>query len=74
MRKAGKQVEVKKIIPFSTKDLSGIYGVSNKTFLNWIKPFAEEIGERRGRYFSVIQVQIIFNKLGIPFIITEDIG
>ena len=71
MRKADKQEEIKKIVPFTTKDLSGIYGVSNKTFLNWIKPHSDKIGERRGRFYSVNQVQIIFDKLGRPYTLSE---
>lgn len=54
------------IMPASTKELAGIYSVSNKTFLKWIKPFAGDIGTKNGRYFTVLQVKVIFEKLGRP--------
>jgi hypothetical protein len=31
-----------------------------------MKPFASEIGPKQGRYFTVAQVKIIFEKLGAP--------
>ncbi|HMJ46566.1 MAG TPA: hypothetical protein VK498_04520 [Ferruginibacter sp.] len=40
--------------------------MSDKTFGTWIKPFLDEIGPRRGRYFTVRQVKIIFERLGLP--------
>jgi hypothetical protein len=32
----------------------------------WIKPFNNEIGEKNGRYYSVGQVKVIFDRLGVP--------
>ena len=58
--------ETRIIKPASTTELAGMYSVCNKTFLKWIKPFAEEIGEKRGRFFTVLQVKMIFEKLGRP--------
>jgi hypothetical protein len=57
---------IDEIRPYSTKDLAGIYGVCDKTLKRWIKPFATDIGEKNGRYFSVAQVKVIFEKLGVP--------
>lgn len=57
---------VDEIRPYSAKDLSGIYGVCDKTFKKWIKPFASDIGEKNGRFYTVAQVKIIFDKLGVP--------
>jgi len=51
---------------YSTKELAGFYGVCDKTLLKWMKPFAECIGEKQGRYYTVAQVRIIFEKLGEP--------
>jgi transposase len=59
--------EVTEIRPYSTKELSGIYGVSDKTLRKWMKPFTDEIGKKQGRYYTVLQVEIIFNKLGMPY-------
>lgn len=59
--------EVKEMRPYTTKELARIYGVCDRTLLKWMKPFATEIGEKRGRYFTVAQVEAIFNKLGMPY-------
>lgn len=58
--------------PYSFKELENLYGVSHKTFKTWIQPFLEEIGEKRGRYFNVKQVQIIFAMLGYPESVEEE--
>ena len=50
----------------SIRDLAGIYGVCDKTLKRWIAPFTEEIGAKNGRYYSVAQVKIILEKLGMP--------
>jgi hypothetical protein len=57
---------VKEIRPYSTKELASIYDVCDKTMKKWIKPFTSEIGEKNGRYYSVVQVKVIFDKLGVP--------
>ena len=57
---------VEEIKPYSAKDLAGIYGVCDKTFKKWIKPFASDIGEKNGRFYTVAQVKVIFDKLGVP--------
>ena len=58
-----KTVEVKH---YSTKELARFYGVCDKTLLKWMKPFEIDIGQRQGRYYTVAQVKIIFEKLGEP--------
>jgi len=55
-----------KIKPYSAKQLSSMYVVCKPTFLKWIQPFMEEIGERNGHYYTVAQVSIIFDKIGQP--------
>jgi hypothetical protein len=30
-----------------------------------LKPYAEEIGEKQGRYLTTLQVRIIFEKIGL---------
>ncbi|MFC4262329.1 hypothetical protein ACFOWM_05545 [Ferruginibacter yonginensis] len=54
------------IKPSSPVDLAKLYGVCDKTFKKWLKPFEAAIGERIGRYYSIAQVRIIFEKLGEP--------
>jgi hypothetical protein len=51
---------------YSTKELARFYGVCDKTLLKWMKPFATDIGQKQGRYFTVAQVRVIIEKLGIP--------
>lgn len=52
--------------PYSLKELSGLYHVSKNTFKKWIEPIQKEIGKRTGNYYTIHQVEIIFNHLGIP--------
>ena len=53
--------------PFTTSDLANIYGVDRKTIRAWIKRFESEVGPKYGRYFTIRQVTIILDKLGIPY-------
>ena len=52
--------------PSTLKDLSALYQVDPRTFRRWLKPFEKEIGPRRGYYFSIPQVKIIFRLLELP--------
>ena len=63
--------EVTDVKPYSTKELSNIYGVSDKTLRKWMKPFEESIGKKQGHYYTVAQVEIIFSKLGMPYKIKD---
>jgi hypothetical protein len=54
------------IKPYTTKQLCKLYGISYYTFKRWVKPFEKEIGERRGWFYTVAQVKIIFAKLDYP--------
>lgn len=71
--KETKEFEVKKrtieLKPYSQKELAKLYGVCSKTFKKWIKPFEEEIGKQSGRYYTIPQVKIIFQKLSLPSVI-----
>lgn len=51
---------------YSTKELARFYGVCDKTLLKWMKPFSTDIGVKQGRFYTVAQVKIIFEKLGMP--------
>jgi len=51
---------------YSTKELARFYGVCDKTLLKWMKPFTDDIGPKQGRYYTVAQVSVIFEKLGRP--------
>ncbi len=54
------------IKPYYRKDLQLMYGVPEKTFYRWLKPFTEEWKIKRVRCFSPAQVQKIIDQFGIP--------
>jgi hypothetical protein len=58
--------ELFEIKPYSTKELSLIYGVSDRTLGKWLLPFKAEIGKRTGRYYTIVQVEIILKRIGMP--------
>jgi transposase-like protein len=58
--------------PYTIAELSDIYGVSKKTFRKWLDPFQNEIGIRNGFFYTVKQVQVIIDKLGLPTMIDLD--
>lgn len=54
--------------PYSTVELARLYGESVKTFRKWIQLFENEIGCKRGRFYSVRQVKLIFAELDVPHV------
>lgn len=59
------------IRPYSLTELSGLYGVSNRTMKNWIKLHSQCVGDKTGRFYTALQVKIIFEKLGLPSRVEE---
>lgn len=57
---------------YSKKQLAGLYEVDPRTFNKWIKPHEEKIGEKSGRFYTVQQIKVIFEVLGLPSKIVED--
>lgn len=55
---------------YSVKDLSMLYECSRKTMRKWIGEFAKEVGPRVGHFYTPKQTKIIFEKVGIPGIIS----
>jgi hypothetical protein len=51
---------------YTSKELAAMYGISTKTFRTWLRPHVQAIGEKNGRYFTALQIRLIFEKLGIP--------
>ena len=51
---------------YSKRELAEKYEVSVRTFNSWLKPFEEKVGAKRGRYYTVNQVKIIIEALGLP--------
>jgi hypothetical protein len=52
--------------PYTVMEMARIYGVSDRTMKKWLKPFEAQIGEKIGYFYTIAQVQIIFDKLGVP--------
>ena len=66
MTEIKKQIALK---PYTLKELSELYGMDWRTFKKWLEPFQSEIGEKKGRYYQIPQVRIIFKKLDLPSMI-----
>ncbi len=67
------------IRPYTSKELAELYCVSTNTFQKWIDRHRKAIGEKIGHFYTIKQVQVIFEKLGYPFMQgfeedKEDIG
>ena len=58
-----KSIEIK---PYMPNELARFYQVSHPTFNKWVKGISEKLGKRNGQYFSVKQVEIIFEEFGMP--------
>jgi transposase len=58
--------------PYTLKEISKIYGVSTKTMHRWMEPFKDEVGAKRGRYYTIPQVKIFFDNLSVPAIYNEE--
>jgi uncharacterized protein YjcR len=54
------------IKPYGMKELADIYGVSTITLRTWILRHQDAIGDRMGKYYTTLQVKIIFERLGEP--------
>ena len=59
--------EIIEIKPYKLRELCQLYNnVDPETFRSWLKPFQDEIGPRKGHYYTIKQVKIIFAKLDLP--------
>jgi hypothetical protein len=54
------------IKPYTKKDLSNLYELSPRAFYTMFKTHEEAVGKKTGRYYSILQVETIFAKLGLP--------
>lgn len=57
---------VVRVMPYTTKQLTAIYGVDHRTLKKWMNNLKESLGERNGYYWSIPQVRLIFEKLSLP--------
>ncbi len=58
--------KVVRLAPYTTKQLTVIYGVDRRTLMKWLDNIKSSLGERRGYYWSIQQVKMIFEKLSLP--------
>ncbi|MFN8248900.1 MAG: hypothetical protein U0T68_08130 [Ferruginibacter sp.] len=61
-----------RVQPYSKKELCDLYNVKHRVLAGWLARFKDEIGEITGRYYTAKQVEIIFDKIGLPYDIKED--
>ena len=54
------------IKPYSPGELAAQYGISAKTLRTWLKMHRQHIGVRMGKYFTALQIRIIYERLGVP--------
>lgn len=54
------------IKPYTPGDLASLYQVSPHTIKRWLRAHDLYIGKRVGRYYSILQVTTIFERLGVP--------
>ena len=64
-------IQATQIKPCTLTELAAIYGVGIRTMKKWIIPHQPAIGEKQGRIYTALQVKIIFEKLGLPGIVTD---
>lgn len=48
------------------KDLATIYDVDARTFQKWMNTLVPTITRNKGRYFTILEVTMIIEALGIP--------
>jgi hypothetical protein len=65
------EIEIK---PYNIKELAQIYDMNPRTFSLWINKMKNQLGEKKGRYFDVNQVEKIINHLGIPGKTRKDVA
>ena len=58
-----KQIQIK---AYSNKQLCVLYRAHRDTLRKWLAPYKNEIGRRIGNIYTPKQVELIFQKLGVP--------
>jgi len=54
------------IKPYRFKDLLSIYGVSKRVLKRWMEKYRDGLGEKEGDYYSIRQVELLVEKIGLP--------
>jgi hypothetical protein len=60
------------IRPYTKKDLAALYELSTRAFYTMFRPHEELVGKKSGRYYSILQVETIFKRLGLPPCLLKD--
>ena len=47
-------------------ELANLYDETPRTFMSWVKPHEDYIGQLKGKKFTPLQTERIFERLGIP--------
>ena len=58
--------KLNQIKPVTSMELAELFDVSKKTLLTWLRPIKAQLGERRSKYFTVLQLQKIYAHIGNP--------
>jgi transposase len=54
------------IEPYTLKEMATMYKRSKKTWMKWVEPIQEELGEKKGWYYNTRQVEILLREFGKP--------
>jgi hypothetical protein len=57
---------------YMKKELAELYELTPRAFHTMFKPHEQFVGKKEGRYYSKLQVQIIFQRLGKPSCLLDD--
>jgi hypothetical protein len=57
--------------PYTNKDLGKLFNMSSRTLRRNIVGIKETLGERRGHFWNIKQVEIIMAHIGRPYEIIE---
>lgn len=58
--------------PYTLKELTQLYGVTKPTLISWLKQHQERIGQKTGRYYTVKQIDMIFQLIGFPTFVSDE--
>jgi hypothetical protein len=60
---SGKKTEIR---PYTITQLADLYGMERRAFKKWLAAHKKTIGKRIGHLYTIKQVHIIFEVLGMP--------
>ncbi len=54
------------IKPYKLKEIAAIYGLHRDTMRKWLKLIEAKVGKRKGHFYDIGQVKIIFDCFKLP--------